>query len=67
MDKHSYSQYPISHGGYGDVFRATLTNGATVAIKTIRIYDSHGSLEGRYAKACNILPNCPHFMMFPYI
>ncbi|CAE6469828.1 unnamed protein product [Rhizoctonia solani] len=50
LDERSCSQYPVSNGGYGDVFSARLTNGHGVAIKTIRIYDSHGSSEGRYAK-----------------
>ncbi|CAE6419857.1 unnamed protein product [Rhizoctonia solani] len=50
LDERSCSQYPVSTGGYGDVFRAKLTNGHEVAIKTIRIYDNNGTSEGRYAK-----------------
>ncbi|KAG8683278.1 hypothetical protein FRC08_014379, partial [Ceratobasidium sp. 394] len=37
LDPESCSQYPISHGGFGDIFRGTLNNGRQVAIKTMRM------------------------------
>ncbi|KAG8777966.1 hypothetical protein FRC12_000099 [Ceratobasidium sp. 428] len=37
LDTQSCSQYPISHGGFGDVFRGRLNDGSQVAIKTMRL------------------------------
>ncbi|KAG9082485.1 hypothetical protein FS749_006814, partial [Ceratobasidium sp. UAMH 11750] len=37
LDPGSCSQYPISHGGFGDIFRGTLNDGRQVAIKTMRM------------------------------
>ncbi|KAG8771735.1 hypothetical protein FRC12_003459 [Ceratobasidium sp. 428] len=43
LDTESCSQYPISHGGFGDVFRGRLDDGGQVAIKTMRLLvDSKG-------------------------
>ncbi|KAG8721083.1 hypothetical protein FRC08_015891 [Ceratobasidium sp. 394] len=37
LDAESCSKYPISNGGYGDIYRAKLKNGTEVAIKTMRL------------------------------
>ncbi|KAG8790649.1 signal transducing kinase of the PAK [Ceratobasidium sp. 428] len=37
LDEASCSKYPISNGGYGDVYRAKLRDGTEVAIKTMRL------------------------------
>ncbi|KAF8602349.1 kinase-like protein [Ceratobasidium sp. AG-I] len=37
MDLSTCTQYPISTGGFGDIYRAKLKNGDTVAIKCMRI------------------------------
>ncbi|KAG9119693.1 Protein kinase, partial [Ceratobasidium sp. 392] len=37
LDVASCSNYPISNGGYGDIYRAKLKNGTEVAIKTMRL------------------------------
>ncbi|KAF8602025.1 kinase-like protein [Ceratobasidium sp. AG-I] len=34
----SFNSYPISSGGFGDVYRGTLTDGVQVAVKTMRIH-----------------------------
>ncbi|KAG9125689.1 hypothetical protein FRC07_006610 [Ceratobasidium sp. 392] len=38
LDEASCSSFPVSCGGYGDVYRGTLKCGTKVAIKTMRIY-----------------------------
>lgn len=37
LDMSSCSTYPISSGGFGDVYRAKLYNGTPVAVKTMRL------------------------------
>ncbi|CAE6526580.1 unnamed protein product [Rhizoctonia solani] len=44
----SSSMYPIATGGFGDIYRAGLSNHCTVAIKTIRVFESPN--PGRYYK-----------------
>ncbi|KAF8596585.1 kinase-like protein [Ceratobasidium sp. AG-I] len=38
LDLHSFDNYPLFSGGFGDVYRGKLTNGSHVAIKTMRIH-----------------------------
>ncbi|KAJ1304114.1 hypothetical protein OPQ81_008516 [Rhizoctonia solani] len=50
LDKTLFPDYPIAHGGLGDVFRAKLIDGSPIAIKTIRAYGISGSPAGKYQK-----------------
>ncbi|KAG9119565.1 hypothetical protein FRC07_005354 [Ceratobasidium sp. 392] len=43
LDMMTCSIYPISSGGFGDIYRCKLKNGREVVVKTIRLYD--GSSE----------------------
>ncbi|KAG9125512.1 hypothetical protein FRC07_007294 [Ceratobasidium sp. 392] len=38
LDQISCSEFPISNGGFGDIYRGKLKNGAQIAIKTLRIH-----------------------------
>ncbi|KAF8601989.1 kinase-like protein [Ceratobasidium sp. AG-I] len=38
LDHASFNSYPISSGGFGDVYRGTFTDGVQVAVKTMRIH-----------------------------
>ncbi|KAF8601980.1 kinase-like protein [Ceratobasidium sp. AG-I] len=38
FDPSSFGAHPISSGGFGDVYRGTLTDGVQVAVKTMRIH-----------------------------
>ncbi|CAE6469725.1 unnamed protein product [Rhizoctonia solani] len=42
------SEYPVSTGGFGDVYRSRLLDNRRVAIKTMRIFESE--LPGKYSK-----------------
>ncbi|KAG9124448.1 hypothetical protein FRC07_011592 [Ceratobasidium sp. 392] len=45
MDLPTYSEYPISSGGFGDVYRGRLKDGSLVAIKCVRISIDPSSTE----------------------
>ncbi|KAG8789951.1 signal transducing kinase of the PAK [Ceratobasidium sp. 428] len=50
LDESSCSKYPISNGGYGDVYRAKLKDGTEVAIKTMRLLlDAEGQKHVKHA------------------
>ncbi|KAG9073581.1 hypothetical protein FS749_014963 [Ceratobasidium sp. UAMH 11750] len=50
LDEGSCSKYPISNGGYGDIYRAKLKNGTEVAIKTMRLLlDAEGQKHIKHA------------------
>ncbi|KAG8777935.1 hypothetical protein FRC12_000123 [Ceratobasidium sp. 428] len=50
LDETSCSKYPISNGGYGDVYRAKLRDGTEVAIKTMRLLlDAEGQKHIKHA------------------
>ncbi|KAG9076800.1 hypothetical protein FS749_011373 [Ceratobasidium sp. UAMH 11750] len=50
LDEASCSKYPISNGGYGDIYRAKLKNGTEVAIKTMRLLlDAEGQKHIKHA------------------
>ncbi|KAG8680538.1 hypothetical protein FRC08_016224 [Ceratobasidium sp. 394] len=38
LDLGSCSQYPISNGGFGDIYQGKLTCGTPIALKTMRVY-----------------------------
>ncbi|QRV92191.1 Tyrosine-protein kinase SPK-1 [Ceratobasidium sp. AG-Ba] len=38
LDPSTGGEYPISSGGFGDIYRCKLTNGTEVAVKTVRLY-----------------------------
>ncbi|QRV80017.1 Tyrosine kinase catalytic domain protein [Ceratobasidium sp. AG-Ba] len=38
LDWTSVGDYPISQGGFGDIYRCKLTDGHEVAVKTLRVY-----------------------------
>lgn len=46
----AYSEYPVSTGGYGDVYSGRLVDDTPVAIKIIRPHDSDGLSAGKYQK-----------------
>ncbi|CUA78045.1 hypothetical protein RSOLAG22IIIB_02660 [Rhizoctonia solani] len=50
LDTSVSSEYPIATGGLGDVFLGQLNDGTSVAIKTIRAYESSNNLVGTYQK-----------------
>ncbi|KAF8594766.1 kinase-like protein [Ceratobasidium sp. AG-I] len=37
LDTHSCSEFPVSGGGFGDVYRGKLSDGCAIAIKTMRL------------------------------
>ncbi|KAF8599215.1 kinase-like protein [Ceratobasidium sp. AG-I] len=57
------STYPISSGGFGDVYRGKLVNGSQVAIKTMRIHintnESHKPLKDA-ARELHTWSRCQH-------
>ncbi|CAE6465290.1 unnamed protein product [Rhizoctonia solani] len=50
FDHSASSNHPIANGGLGDVYRGRLVNGTSVAIKTIRAYESTDNSSGIYQK-----------------
>ncbi|QRV92203.1 Tyrosine kinase family catalytic domain protein [Ceratobasidium sp. AG-Ba] len=38
LDVPTCGEYPVSSGGFGDIYRCKLTNGVDVAVKTVRLY-----------------------------
>ncbi|KAG9080125.1 signal transducing kinase of the PAK [Ceratobasidium sp. 370] len=50
LDEASCTKYPISNGGYGDIYKAKLKNGTEVAIKTMRLLlDAEGQKHIKHA------------------
>ncbi|CAE7092110.1 unnamed protein product [Rhizoctonia solani] len=37
LDLSSFAEYPVSHGGFSDVYRGQLSNGPSVAVKALRV------------------------------
>ncbi|KAF8721636.1 ephrin receptor, partial [Rhizoctonia solani] len=71
LDESKCSQYPLSHGGFGDVFRGALRNGTRVGIKCLKIQlDSSGEREKHLKQAARELyvwSKCEHPNVLPLI
>ncbi|QRV95923.1 Tyrosine kinase family catalytic domain protein [Ceratobasidium sp. AG-Ba] len=50
LDLKTGTQYPISSGGFGDIYRCKLTDGTEVAIKTIRLYNGANEQNAKHLK-----------------
>ncbi|QRV95310.1 Tyrosine kinase family catalytic domain protein [Ceratobasidium sp. AG-Ba] len=50
LDLTSCGKYPISTGGFGDIYRGKLKDGIEVAIKTLRIYADSGEQGQKHFK-----------------
>ncbi|KAG8735422.1 hypothetical protein FRC10_010614 [Ceratobasidium sp. 414] len=50
LDQTSCSEYPISTGGFGDIYRGRLKNGGQIAIKTLRFRVGCGSDDRKALK-----------------
>ncbi|QRV84443.1 Serine/threonine-protein kinase [Ceratobasidium sp. AG-Ba] len=63
VDLADCSEYPVSRGGFGDVYRGKLCDGTEVAIKTIRIDLNVGDADHKTLKATRelyIWSKCQH-------
>ncbi|QRV92194.1 Tyrosine kinase family catalytic domain protein [Ceratobasidium sp. AG-Ba] len=59
VDMTTCGEYPISSGGFGDIYRCKLRNGIEVAIKTVRIYVGSNDQEKKHLKfACGSRALC---------
>ncbi|ELU42201.1 Pkinase domain-containing protein [Rhizoctonia solani AG-1 IA] len=71
LDESKCSQYALSHGGFGDVFRGALRNGTRVGIKCLKIQlDSSGEREKHLKQAARELyvwSKCEHPNVLPLI
>ncbi|KAG9122724.1 hypothetical protein FRC07_000765 [Ceratobasidium sp. 392] len=50
LDLQSCSEYPISSGGFGDIFRGKLKDATEVAIKTVRLYVGSSEQNQKHMK-----------------
>ncbi|KAG9092283.1 hypothetical protein FS749_015863, partial [Ceratobasidium sp. UAMH 11750] len=50
LDQTSCSEYPISNGGFGDIYRGRLKSGVQIAIKTLRFRVGCGSDDQKVLK-----------------
>ncbi|KAG9122248.1 hypothetical protein FRC07_001465 [Ceratobasidium sp. 392] len=50
LDLQSCSEYPISSGGFGDIFRGKLKDATEVAIKTVRLYAGPSEQNQKHLK-----------------
>ncbi|QRW13031.1 Serine/threonine-protein kinase [Ceratobasidium sp. AG-Ba] len=71
MDQSSFSEYPLSSGGFGDVYRGCFHNGTKIAIKTVRdpvpfSEDSKKSLKNA-ARELYIWSKCEHSNVLPLL
>ncbi|KAF8691020.1 Protein tyrosine kinase, partial [Rhizoctonia solani] len=71
LDKSKCSQYALSHGGFGDVFRGALRDGTRVGIKCLKVQlDSSGEREKHLKQAARELyvwSKCEHPNVLPLI
>ncbi|QRV77414.1 Vegetative incompatibility protein HET-E-1 [Ceratobasidium sp. AG-Ba] len=50
LDMSKASVYPISSGGFGDIYRCRLKSGVEVAVKTVRLYAGSSDQDKKYLK-----------------
>ncbi|KAG9119793.1 hypothetical protein FRC07_005013 [Ceratobasidium sp. 392] len=50
LDQTSFSEFPISNGGFGDIYRAKLKTGVQIAVKTLRFEVGRGSNDQKSLK-----------------
>ncbi|KAF8599206.1 kinase-like protein [Ceratobasidium sp. AG-I] len=70
LDPDSCSVYPISSGGFGDVYRGRLIDGFQVAIKTMRIHvntDKDRKLLKNAARELHTWSKCQHPNVLPLL
>ncbi|KAG9125982.1 hypothetical protein FRC07_005362 [Ceratobasidium sp. 392] len=71
LDHSSLSVQPVSHGGYGSVYREKLSSGTQVAIKALRVPfgndDEPDKLPKRAARELYIWSKCQHVNVLPLL
>ncbi|QRV92195.1 Serine/threonine-protein kinase [Ceratobasidium sp. AG-Ba] len=50
LDVATCGEYPVSSGGFGDIYRCRLTSGVDVAIKTVRLYGGSSDQDKKHLK-----------------
>ncbi|QRV92211.1 Vegetative incompatibility protein HET-E-1 [Ceratobasidium sp. AG-Ba] len=50
LDVTKASEYPVSSGGFGDIYRCRLKSGIEVAVKTVRLYAGSSDQDKKYLK-----------------
>lgn len=66
LDLDSPSPFPVSHGGFADVYSANLNNGTRVAIKAIRLGQEEKHLK-HAAKELHTWSKCQHPNVLPLL
>ncbi|QRV94408.1 Tyrosine kinase family catalytic domain protein [Ceratobasidium sp. AG-Ba] len=71
LDMATCSDYPISSGGFGDIYKCKLFNGMDVAVKTIRIYVGSNDQDRKHlkyaAKELYTWSKCKHVNVQPLL
>ncbi|KAG9119100.1 hypothetical protein FRC07_006058, partial [Ceratobasidium sp. 392] len=55
LDLASCSVYPISRGGFGDIYRGKIQDGTQVAIKTTRLYEVNSNHQSELKSAARLV------------